>query len=65
MDKLLVIVSGAFIAAVGIGFLAAHEMYPYLNSAYVSAGFCDIIMGTGMVIWGKKLDAKKSVEQLR
>ncbi len=59
------VVLGAFIVAVGIGFLAAHEFYSYLSSAYVSAGICDIIMGAGMVIWGKKLDAKKSVEQLR
>ncbi len=59
------VVSGAFFVAVGIGFVVSHEIYPYLNSAYVSAGICDIIMGAGMVIWVKKLDAKKSVEQLR
>ena len=59
------VVPGAFIVAVGIGFVVSHEIYPHLNSAYVSAGICDIIMGAGMVIWGKKLDAKKSVEQLR
>jgi hypothetical protein len=40
-------------------------MYPILSDAYVSGGIGGVIIGVGMMIWGKKLGIKKDVEQLR
>jgi hypothetical protein len=64
LDK-LVFVSGGITAALGIGFLVVHSMYPMLSDAYVSGGIGGIIIGAGMIIWGRRLGIKKDVEQLR
>ena len=64
MDRLIV-VSGGITAALGIGFIVAHVMNPFLSSAYISGGVGGIIIGIGMIIWGKRLGSKKDVEQLR
>ena len=64
MDRLIV-VSGGITAALGIGFIVSHVMNPFLSSAFMSGGVGGIIIGTGMIIWGKRLGTKKDVEQLR
>lgn len=64
MDK-LIFVSGGITAALGIGFLVVHSMYPMLSDAYVSGGIGGIIIGGAMLVWGKRLGVKKDVEQLR
>jgi hypothetical protein len=64
LDK-LVVVSGGITAALGLGFLVVHSIYPMLSDAYVSGGIGGVIIGTGMIIWGRKLGIKKDVEQLR
>lgn len=64
MDK-LVVVSGGITAALGVGFLAVHSMYHMLSDAYISGGMGGIIIGVGMMIWGKRLGIKKDVEQMR
>lgn len=64
MDK-LIFVSGGITAALGIGFLVVHSMYPILSHAYVSGGIGGIIIGGAMLVWGKRLGVKKDVEQLR
>jgi hypothetical protein len=64
LDK-LVVVSGGITAALGSGFLVVHSMYPMLSDAYVSGGIGGVIIGIGMMIWGRKLGIKKDVEQLR
>jgi hypothetical protein len=63
LDK-LVVASGAITAALGTGFLIVHSMYPMLSDAYVSGGIGGIIIGVGMMIWGRNLGIKKDVEQL-
>lgn len=64
MDR-LVVVSGGITAALGVGFLVVHSIYPMLSDAYVSGGIGGVIIGIGMMIWGKRLGIKKDVEQLR
>lgn len=64
MDRLIV-VSGGITAALGIGFIVAHVMNPFLSSAFISGGVGGIVIGIGMIIWGKRLGTKKDVEQLR
>ena len=64
MDK-LVVVSGGITAALSVGFLVVHSMYPMLSDAYVSGGIGGVIIGVSMMIWGKRLGIKKDVEQLR
>ena len=64
MDK-LVVVSGGITAALGIGFLVVHSMYPMLSDAYVSGGIGGVIIGVGMMIVGKRFGIKKDVEQMR
>jgi C4-dicarboxylate transporter len=64
LDK-LVVVSGCITAALGIGFLVVHSMYPMLSDAYVSGGAGGIIIGAGMIMWGRRLGIKKDVEQMR
>lgn len=64
MDRLIV-VSGGITAALGIGFIVAHVMNPFLSSAFISGGVGGIVIGIGMIIWGKRLGSKKDVEQLR
>ena len=58
-------ISGGITAALGIGFIVVHSMYPMLSDAYVSGGIGGIIIGVGMMIWGKRLGIRKDVEQLR
>ena len=64
MDK-LVVVSGCITAALGIGFLVVHSLYPMLSNAYVSGGAGAIVIGAGMIMWGRRLGIKKDVEQMR
>jgi len=64
LDK-LVVVAGGVTAALGIGFLVVHSMYLMLSDAYVSGGIGGVIIGTGMIIWGKRLGNRKDVEQIR
>lgn len=64
MDR-LVVISGCITVALGIGFLVTHAMYPYLSPAYTSGGIGGIIIGASMIIWGRRLGAKKDLEQLR
>jgi hypothetical protein len=64
LDK-LIFVSGGITAALGIGFLVVHSMYPMLSHAYVSGGIGGVIIGVGMMIWGKRLGVKKYVEQMK
>lgn len=64
MDK-LVLVSGGITVAVGVGFIVAHVVDPYLSSAYVSGGIGALVIGTVMTILGKKISTKKNVEQMR
>ena len=63
MDK-LVIISGVITAALGIGFLVVHSIYPMLSDAYVSGGIGGAIIGAGMIIWGRSLGIKKDVEHI-
>ncbi len=64
MDK-IVVVSGVITAALGVGFLIVHSMYPTLSDAYVSGGIGGVIIGVGMMILGKRFGIKKDVEQMR
>jgi hypothetical protein len=64
LDK-LVLVSGGITVAVGVGFIVAHAVDPYLSSAYVSGGIGALVIGTVMTILGKKISTKKNVEQMR
>ena len=61
----MIFVSGGITAALGVGFIVAHVMNPFLSSAYVSGGVGGITIGVGMIIWGKRLEAKKDVKQMR
>jgi hypothetical protein len=58
LDKLIV-VSGGITAALGIGFLIVHSMYPMFSDAYVSGGIGGIIIGSAMMMWGRRLGIKK------
>lgn len=64
MDR-LVVVSGGITAALGVGFLVTHALFPMLSSAYISGGAGGIVIGVGMIIWGRRLGSKKDIEQLR
>ncbi len=64
MDK-MIFIAGGITAAVGIGFLITHALYPALSPAYDSGGVAGMVVGVGMMIWGKRLDTKKGAEQLR
>jgi C4-dicarboxylate transporter len=59
------VISGCITAAVGIGFLVVHTLYPMLSSAYISGGIGGIVIGVGMIILGRRLETKKDVEQVR
>ena len=61
MDKLIV-VSGGITASLGIGFLIVHSMYPWFSDAYVSGGIGGIIIGSAMMICGRRLGVKKDME---
>jgi hypothetical protein len=36
-----------------------------LSGGYISGGLGGVIVGAGMIIWGKRLGIKMDVEQLR
>ncbi len=63
MDK-LVVVAGGITAALGIGFLVAHLINPFLSSAFVSGGVGGIVIGIGMIVWGKRLSENKVKEEM-
>ena len=61
----MIFVSGGITAALGVGFIVAHVLNPFLSSAYLSGRVGGIVIGVGMIIWGKRLEAKKDIEQMR
>lgn len=58
MDK-LIFIAGAITAALGIGFLITHFIYPFLSDAYVSGGVGGVVIGAGMMVFGYKVGNKK------
>ncbi|HSB57638.1 MAG TPA: hypothetical protein VLD38_07510 [Nitrosopumilaceae archaeon] len=63
MDK-LVTATGIIATALGIGFIAAHQIAPQLSEAYLSGGAASIGIGI-LIIVALKLRSRKEKELLR
>ncbi len=58
-------VSGDITAALGVGFLVAHAINPFLSSASYQEDQDGIVIGVCMITWGRRRGSKKYVKQVR
>jgi hypothetical protein len=62
LDK-LVVASGIASIGLGVGFIITKQVFPMLSYAYTEGGIGAVVLGIGMIIWGRRLGAKKDVKQ--